>query len=65
MNKNRRYYTLILLLDVFAILLWIYFLAISILNSSTIWTKVFFAVMEVFSIFNLYRNYRSYLKSGK
>ena len=65
MNKNRRYYTLILLLDVFAILLWIYFLAISILNSSTIWTKVFFAVMEVISIFNLYRNYRSYLKSGK
>ena len=41
------------------------FLAISILNSSTIWTKVFFAVMEVISIFNLYRNYRSYSKSGK
>ena len=65
MNKNRRYYTFILLLDVFVILMWIYFFAISIINSSTIWTRTFWGIMEVISIFNLYRDYRSYSESGK
>jgi len=57
MNKNNKYYKLfILLLDLFGIVLWIYFLVQSFLSGSTIWTKLFWILMEFISIFNLYRD---------
>ena len=62
MNKNNRYYCFfILIIDLLGIVLWIYFLGLSFVNGSTLWTKIFWILMEFISIFNLYRDRNLFL----
>lgn len=50
---NKSFRILVLSLDLFAIVLWTYFLIIGMSNASASWTILCMIIMEIISIFNL------------